>query len=245
MANCLSMVAMVFVLYGPLVVGALVRSPTRRKPTEERADAHGAVHGVAMRLSVLILLGVTWWRGWWRPEDLSPSTVSPLVAVAVGLAAYGLHHAAYRVVRRRFSRRRASRTEPRVYLNDLKNYWPRTRTGRALVALRHLLNPPGEELAFRGVLFGFVAQATGSLVAGGVIGCAAAVALHAYQGRKNMAYHAVFFVVAAALLWGAGILAPIVFHVAHSAMDLRPGQLAHVRNARAWERYERAKQRKS
>ncbi|MBL9164873.1 MAG: hypothetical protein JNL18_19245 [Planctomycetaceae bacterium] len=94
--------------------------------------------------------------------------------------------------------------------------WPRPRRQKAAAWIAFcVFNPVIEELLFRGVLVYQAALAMNSIWAPLLVGFAASIGNHWYQGRRMMALHIPFYWVAVGLLFSPlGLGGAIGFHIA-------------------------------
>lgn len=94
-----------------------------------------------------------------------------------------------------------------------------------------LVNLIGEELAVRGVFYKLVREATHLPLLGLLVSIGFSLWLHAYQGRKNLRFHAVFGLVMCGATEFVGILAPIIFHAMYSSRELKPVKPTRARRS--------------
>lgn len=120
--------------------------------------------------------------------------------------------------------------------------WPRPRRQKAAAWIAFcVFNPVIEELLFRGVLVYQSALAINSIWAPLLVGFAASIGNHWYQGRRMMALHIPFYWVAIGLLFSPlGLGGAIGFHIAGDvapvslmARQLRQFRQRHRRGASA------------
>lgn len=243
--DCYSMLVIVAIFYMPPIVDFFLRLKVDPLPPRGRPAVADAIGAAMARLSVLLVFALTWWRGWWSPAAMSPARQSVGLSILMGGFTFGtffvVSRIGHRIIQKQIQRSGvASRaTQPaRSYARSVAAYWPRTRLGRIVVAVRHLLNPAGEECA-RGVLVGMVGLTFESIPLGLALGLMVNLGLHAYQGRRHLLYHFIFFAVATSLLLFYGLASALTFHMLHSFMDLPRRQIDYVHYYRSVEIYNR------
>lgn len=194
-----------------------------------RVDSARALQGLLKQLILLGALAITWAEGWWSAGSVG--LVPSAVAIPIGMLAWAVITAGRRLETRG---RTGPPPDPATYVAGLRQFWPRERVGKAFTVATFALNGVTEELVTRGIFVHHLGEATGSVALAVAVGLAVNVALHAYQGRQHLPWHAGFYALTVALLYSPlGLLAAVALHVcadlAHA--DGRP-TLAWVRASR-------------
>jgi len=245
------MVVMIVLLYlSPAIVSvnAFFRPLRKPQPKKPRPGLYEGIQAIAWQVTMLGLLALTWSEGWWSWAAVTHSNVPIIIAIPVGIAAWGAFALFWRWFDRRqhASRQTSSPRTPttsfsRDYAQRLHVYWPRSRPARTLIALRLILSPISEELTTRGVLVWMISLKTGSVVLGLLLGATSCTVLHLRDRVKNLIYHLAFFAVTAALLLSVGLVGAVACHVALDLGQALPRHLKRLRQLRAWDVYERRK----
>lgn len=95
----------------------------------------------------------------------------------------------------------------------MRSIWPRAGRGHRSLYAGLALNPFTEELLFRGFLVYYMGNVSGSPVAFFLIGLAACLAVHVYQGGQLLWFHGAFYVLAVLLLYSPlGIVGAFGMH---------------------------------
>lgn len=202
-------------------------SPSQR-PKLRRARMSTGIQLLRMQLLFIVMLVVFSHHDGWSAKSVGfdselPAINSLLIGVGLYLVFVVLMSVALKVTGH-YERVLDNNLQVLAYL------WPRSRRQRlAFVLAACVLNPVVEELLFRGILVHQFDVAIGSPTVPLIVGLAASLGNHAYQGWRAITTHLPFYLIAVALLYSpTGLVGAIGFHFAGDVVPF----LAMKRNLR-------------
>jgi membrane protease YdiL (CAAX protease family) len=189
----------------------------RRGGRSVRAQSRQSVVGAVLWQAFLVFVPASYYfAGGWTLESVGVTSVDPLAALTFGAVTCWLFSAAMGVL---IGFRQDPRADLRATLQTTLALLPRARLPRmTVVGVICIFNPITEELVFRGLLVHQLAYIGAPLWLALLLGAVVNAINHAYQSRRAVLQHLIFYGFAVALLYSpAGLVGAIGLHVAADA----------------------------
>lgn len=190
------------------------------------------------QIELVVVFALFFHTGRWTPASVGlAKAVEPFLAFLIGAIAYCAIVLVYTAL---VSAAGMTARQARSALRVNASLWPRTPGARLVAGLAIIgLNPVTEELLMRGILVHQFSRVLGSPAVPILVGLVLNALLHAYQGPKQVIWHATFYGCSIALLFSPlGLTGCIGFHFLGDALPILslPQQALRCRRARAEER---------